>query len=273
MYRVIAKKEIAPQVWRMELEAPWIAQAHKPGQFVLVQTDVVWGERIPLTIAKSNPETGAITLVFQTLGAGTKRLAAVEVGAGVEAVLGPLGQPTHLHERRNVVCVGGGIGAAPLLPIAAGFRQAGARVRAVLGARNKDLLILQDDFAEAADETLICTDDGSFGRHGFVTTVLEELLAAGGVDEVVAIGPAPMMRACVAVAKKYQAPITVSLNAIMVDGTGMCGGCRVTVGGQTRFVCVDGPEFDGAEVDFDNLIQRLGTYKAQEAEHNCRLNP
>ncbi len=224
------------------------------------------GERIPLTIAESDKDKGLVRIIFQKVGKTTYHLATLGVGDVLTDVVGPLGKPTDIKNVGTVVCVGGGVGIAPLFPIACGMKEGGNRLLTVLGARCKDLLIMEDDFKKVSDELIITTDDGSYGRKGFVTHALEDLLKDEGdaVGEVVGIGPPIMMKFIAQVCKPFEVPLTVSLNSIMVDATGMCGACRVTVGGKTRFVCVDGPEFDGYEVDFDELMTRQSMYKDKE---------
>ncbi|MDR3304099.1 MAG: sulfide/dihydroorotate dehydrogenase-like FAD/NAD-binding protein [Treponema sp.] len=274
MNRIVAKKQLSAQVYEMEVEAPLIAASHKAGQFLIVQIDTIWGERIPLTIADANLETGTITLVFQTVGSTTLRLAAKEPGEFIENILGPLGNPTHVEKLGTVVCVGGGIGVAPLFPIVEAMKKAGNIVKVVIGARTKELVIFEDRMKRYADELVVVTDDGSYGRKAVVTVPLEEFSMATPKPALsVAIGPPIMMKFCEKTAAKCDVPIMVSLNTIMIDGTGMCGGCRVTVGGETKFVCVDGPEFDGHKVDFDNMMLRMRSYRTREEadHHKCRL--
>ena len=274
MNRVISRRQLSAEVFRMEIEAPLIAQERKAGQFVIVQVDLDWGERIPLTIADADPQSGTITLIFQTVGRTTHLLAAKQPGESLAALLGPLGQPTHIEKFGWVVCVGGGIGVAPLHPIAQAMKAVGNRVSIIMGARSRDLLIMEEEMKRIADELIIVTDDGSCGRKALVTQPLKELCErAPKPDCVVAIGPPIMMKFCAETTRPFGVKTLVSLNTIMIDGTGMCGGCRVTVGGKTRFVCVDGPEFDGHQVDFDNMIKRLRAYKKREDEdhHQCHL--
>lgn len=265
MHRILSKERLAPDVCRLWIEAPPIARKRRPGQFVIVRKDEE-GERIPLTIADADVPKGSIALVIQGVGKSTRALNAMEVGDAVLDVAGPLGRPTHIEPGRHVCCIGGGIGAAVVLPIARGVREAGGRVTAILGARTRDLLILEDDIRRVADTVSITTDDGSYGEKGLVTDALRAIAATAEqpIDEVVAVGPLPMMRAVCEVTRTLGLPTTVSLNPIMVDGTGMCGGCRVSVGGQIKFVCVDGPEFDGHQVDFGELTARLAAYREQE---------
>ena len=274
MKKILKKVQLSGEVFRMDIEAPLIAEERKPGQFLIVQLDTNFGERIPLTIADADPVRGTVTIIFQSVGNTTHRLAALNVGDYIENILGPLGQPTHIENFGKVVCVGGGIGSAPLYPIAQGLKNAGNEVRTIIGARNKELIIMEKEMAAIADELIICTDDGSYGRKSLVTEPLKELCETWNPDMVVAIGPPIMMKFCAETTRPYGVYTVVSLNTIMIDGTGMCGGCRVSVGGKTKFVCVDGPEFDGHQVDFDNMILRLGTYKQQEEKdhHTCHID-
>jgi NAD(P)H-flavin reductase len=278
VFAITKKEEIAPKFWRFLVQAPEIARKHRAGQFVIVLIDDR-GERIPLTIAASDRVGGTITLVVQEVGKSTMQLSALPVGTELLSVIGPLGTPTHIEKFGTVVCVGGGAGIAPLLPIAAALKAAGNRVVSILGGRNKDLVILRDEMAASSDEMFFTTDDGSFGRKGFVSHALADLIAERGKpDLVVAIGPAIMMKVVADLTRKHQVRTLCSLNSIMIDGTGMCGCCRVTVGGSSKFVCVDGPEFDAHQVDFDILIKRLRAYLPEEqvarerymADHACR---
>jgi ferredoxin--NADP+ reductase len=274
VHKIISKKQWSPDVFELTAEAPLIASARKAGQFFILQLDANWGERIPLTIADADPEAGTITMVFQALGATTHRLSALEPGDYLENLLGPLGNPTHIEKFGHVVCVGGGIGVAPLFPIVQAMKAAGNRVTVIMGARTKELVIFEDRMRKYADELIVVTDDGSYGRKALVTEPLKEICSLPQKpDMAVAIGPAIMMKFCVAAVKEFNVPIMVSLNTIMVDGTGMCGGCRVTVGDETKFVCVDGPEFDGYKVDFENMMTRMKAYKEREDEdhHKCHL--
>ncbi|MDR2515883.1 MAG: sulfide/dihydroorotate dehydrogenase-like FAD/NAD-binding protein [Spirochaetaceae bacterium] len=280
MHRILSKKQLSAEVFEMTVEAPRVAKARKAGQFVILQVDLDWGERIPLTIADADSGAGTITLVFQTIGATTHRLAAKQEGGHVAAILGPLGNPTHIEKfgAGRVVCVGGGIGAAPLYPIVQALKAAGNRITVIIGARTKDLIIFEERLRSAAGdggEVIIVTDDGSLGRKALVTDPLREYCsAAPPPDMAVAIGPAIMMKFCEKTTMEFHVPIMVSLNTIMIDGTGMCGGCRVTVGGETKFVCVDGPEFDGHQVDFDNMMLRMKAFQGREARdhHRCHLD-
>ena len=266
MYRIVRKETLSKDVFLMELEAPLIARERKAGQFVIVQKGGDFNERIPLTIADADISRGTITIVFQRVGASTYALAELNEGDFIENVLGPLGTPTHIENYGKVVCVGGGIGVAPLYPIAEAMKKAGNDVRIIIGARTKELIIEEEKMRALDPDLIIVTDDGSYGEKGVVTNPLKRLLDEGDVKHAVAIGPARMMKYCTKTAEEAGVPITVSLNSIMIDGTGMCGGCRVDIGGDMKFVCVDGPEFDGHLVNWDNLMMRQRTYKAQEKE-------
>lgn len=275
MNKIIEKTQLSDQVFMMTLEAPLIAKERKAGQFIILQITDDFGERIPLTISDADPVKGTITIVVQTVGYTTKELAKLEVGEYIANVVGPLGQPTHIEKFGRVVCVGGGIGVAPIRPIAQALKDAGNEIISILGARNQELLILEDEMRALSDETIVCTDDGSRGRKCLVTEPLKELCESDNPpDAVVVIGPMIMMKFCCETTRPYKVPTIVSLNTIMIDGTGMCGGCRCTVGGKTKFVCVDGPEFDGHLVDFDNLLNRSKAYKPKEDadRHKCRLD-
>ncbi|MDR3130579.1 MAG: sulfide/dihydroorotate dehydrogenase-like FAD/NAD-binding protein [Treponema sp.] len=274
MNKILTKKRLSEEVFEMTVEAPLIARARKAGQFVIVQTDTEWGERIPLTIADADAGAGAITLVFQTVGASTHKLAVKKPGDYIENILGPLGNPTRIEKFGAVVCVGGGIGAAPLYPIAQAMKRAGNYVKVIIGARSRELLVFEEALRSCADELVIVSDDGSAGRKALVTEPLREFCAmVPKPDLAAAIGPPVMMKFCVKTAAEFDVPIIVSLNTIMIDGTGMCGCCRVTVGGKTKFVCVDGPEFDGRQVDFDNMMSRMTAYKEREERdhHECHI--
>ena len=275
MNTIIDKTQLSDDVFQLLVESPLIARERKPGQFIILQLDTNFGERIPLTIADADREEGSITLIFQTVGNTTHRLAALEKGDTIENLLGPLGTPTHIEKLGHVVCVGGGIGVAPLYPIAQAMKAAGNKMTIIIGARNRSLLILEEKMKAIADELIICTDDGSYGRKALVTEPLKELCEREPKPDLsVAIGPPIMMKFCAETTRPYNVATVVSLNTIMVDGTGMCGGCRVSVGGNTRFVCVDGPEFDGHLVDFDNMMLRLGAYKGKEEDdhHKCHID-
>jgi ferredoxin--NADP+ reductase len=273
MNRLLKKQKLSEEVFRIEVEAPLIATERKPGQFVMVQLSD-YGERIPLTIADADEARGSITLIFQTVGKSTHMIAELNEGDAIAHLVGPLGQPTHIENFGTVVCVGGGIGVAPLHPIVQGMKRAGNRLIVIMGARTRDLIILEPEMRALADELIVCTDDGSYGRKALVTQPLKEICERRPPpDMAVAIGPPVMMKFCAETTRPFAVPTVVSLNTIMIDGTGMCGGCRVSVGGETRFVCVDGPEFDGHQVDFDNMMRRLGAYRKQEqkAHDECHL--
>lgn len=265
MSKIIEKEFFSKNVVKLVLDAPEIARSRKPGHFVIIKLGEK-GERVPLTIAGSDIEKGTITLVVQTVGVTSAKLATLEVGDDVTDVVGPLGEATHIEKVGTVLCAGGGVGVAPLLPIVEGFKKAGNRVITVLAARSKDLVILEEQMREFSDEVIIMTDDGSSGKKGLVTAGMEEVINREKVNLAVTIGPAIMMKFAALTTKKYNIPTLASLNTIMVDGTGMCGACRVSVGGKTKFVCVDGPEFDAHQVDFDQMLMRLGAYKNQEHE-------
>jgi len=273
MNRILEKRQLSADVFRMKIEAPLIAEERKAGQFLILQVDKEYGERIPLTIANADASEGFIEIIFQAVGATTRKLSRIEQGDCIETVLGPLGQPTHIEKLDGpVVCVGGGIGVAPMHPIVKAHKEAGNKVITIMGARTKELLVMEEEMRALSDELIICTDDGSYGRKDLVTVPLKELCEMDPPpSEVVCIGPPIMMKFCAETTRPYKVPTTVSLNTIMVDGTGMCGGCRVTVGGKTKFVCVDGPEFDGHQVDFDNMMMRLKSYKDHE-NHRCNLD-
>ena len=259
MNRIVNKEHFSSAVVKLEVEAPLIARSRKAGHFVIVRCGE-HGERIPLTIADANVERGTITLVVQAVGESTKKICALGGGDCLTDVVGPLGQATKIANYGTVVCCGGGVGVAPLLPIIRALKAAGNRVISVLAARTKDLIILEKEVRESSDEVIIMTDDGSYGTKGLVTAGVEQVIQREKVDRVETIGPAIMMKFVALLTKKYDIPTECSLNAVMVDGTGMCGACRVNVGGRTRFVCVEGPEFDAHQVDFDGLMQRLKQY-------------
>ena len=270
MYKIVSKEQFSEKVFRLRVEAPLIAKAYRAGNFVIIRVGEK-GERIPLTIAHADTEKGLITLVIQKVGLSSSRLCDLNEGDYITDVVGPLGQATHIENFGTVVCAGGGVGVAPMLPIAAALKKAGNRVISVLAGRSKDLIILEKEVREVSDEVIIMTDDGSYGDKGLVTEGIERVIKREKVDHCVAIGPAIMMKFVCKLTKQYEIPTVVSLNTIMVDGTGMCGACRVTVGGKTKFVCVDGPEFDGHRVDFDGMMQRLGSFKAEEAHEIEKL--
>ena len=266
MNKIIEKEFITPTVFRMRVEAPIIARKRRAGQFIILRTSDE-GERIPLTIADANAEEGWIELVVQVVGKTTKSLSLLEAGDTIFDLVGPLGKPTHIELYGTVVIVGGGIGIAPSHPIAQAMKAAGNNVISILGGRTKELVIMEDKMRATSDRVIITTDDGSYGMKGLVTDALQKLIDEGTkIDLVVAIGPPIMMKFVSLLTKKFDIPTLVSLNTIMVDGTGMCGACRVTVGGETKFVCVDGPEFDGHQVDFDEMMKRLRMYEEQEKE-------
>ena len=273
MFTILNKKRLSKEVFQIEIHAPRIAKNRKAGQFVILQHGGDLAERIPLTIADGNKEKGSITIVFQAVGEATHQFATMEIGDSFNNILGPLGQPTHIENFGRVVCVGGGVGVAPMHPIAQALKEAGNDVTIIIGARNKELIILEEEMKNIASELIVVTDDGSYGRKALVTEPLKELIQKGDVDLVVAIGPPIMMKFCTLTTKEFNVPTVVSLNTIMIDGTGMCGGCRVSINGETKFVCVDGPEFDAFSVDWDNLLLRLGTFKPQESEahHRCHV--
>jgi ferredoxin--NADP+ reductase len=276
MYKILAKESLTPTVHYLRVEAPEIAQKALPGQFVVVRVDEV-GERIPLTLADWDDREGSVTLVEMEVGTSTAKLATRKAGDYVLDVVGPLGLPSHIEKLGTVVCVGGGVGVAPIFPIARALKQAGNKIISIMGARNRDLLFWEEQLKKVSDELIVTTDDGSYARKGVVTEPLKEVLERGEkIARVIAIGPAVMMKFCSLTTKPFGVKTIVSLNSIMVDGTGMCGSCRVLVGGVTKFACVDGPEFDGHEVDWDLLSKRQQIYLAEEKEsfqlwqtHHC----
>jgi len=264
MFKIVKREEMSEgTVILNEIEAPLIAKKAKPGQFVIMKANET-GERIPLTMADADPDKGTITVIYMVVGKTTALFKTLQEGDAFQDIIGPLGKATHLEKVGAVVCVGGGTGIAVLHPITRGLKEIGNKVITILGARNKDLLILEDHMRSVSDELHITTDDGSYGRQGLVTDALRDILEAEAVKQVVAIGPVPMMKFVSRLTAEYNVPTMVSLNPIMVDGTGMCGGCRVTVGGTTQFACVDGPEFDGHQVDYDELMKRLQAYCEDE---------
>jgi 2-polyprenylphenol hydroxylase and related flavodoxin oxidoreductases len=275
MFKILEKKQLSADVFYMKLEAPEIARNRKAGQFIIVQVDIDFGERIPLTIADANATEGWIALVFQAVGATTFKLSQKNTGDELPALLGPLGNPSVIEKKNGpVVVVGGGIGVAPCYPIVQALKDAGNKVIVIIGARNKDLLIFVEEMKNIADDVIIMTDDGSAGQKGLVTIPLEELCKSQTPPaEVIAIGPPIMMKFACKTTEPYHVPTTVSLNSIMIDGTGMCGGCRVSIGNETKFVCVDGPDFDGHKVNWDTMMMRMGSFKSREQEdfHKCRL--
>ncbi|AIF52559.1 sulfide/dihydroorotate dehydrogenase-like FAD/NAD-binding protein [Pelosinus sp. UFO1] len=272
MYKILVKQQLAPSVQLFEVQAPLIAKKAKPGQFVILRVNEE-GERIPLTIADFNREKGTITLIFQEVGASTVELGLLNEGEFLLDLVGPLGKATHIEKMGTVVCVGGGIGIAPVYPIARGMKEAGNEVISIIGARSEDILIYEEEMAAVSDELIITTDDGSKGRKALVTQPLKELLDSDKtISLVVAIGPVIMMKFVAETTRPYGVPTVVSLNPIMVDGTGMCGGCRVSVGQENKFACVDGPEFDAHKVDFESLMARQRMYKPHEKQHSEHIN-
>ena len=265
MNKIVRKEQFSEKVFLFEIEAPLIAKSRKAGNFVIVRVDQK-GERMPLTIAGADIDKGTITLVVQMVGLSSKKLCALNTGDFVADVVGPLGNPTKIEKYGTVVCAGGGLGVAPMLPIIQALKAAGNRVLSVMAGRSKDLIILEDKVRESSDEVIIMTDDGSYGEKGVVTVGIEKFVEQEHVDKIFAIGPPIMMKFSNLTAQKHGIPCEVSLNTIMVDGTGMCGACRLTIGGKTKFVCIDGPEFDGALVDWDEMFKRMGTFKRAEQE-------
>ena len=264
MFKIVRREEMSDgTVILNEIEAPLIAKKALPGQFVILKANEE-GERIPLTMAETDPEKGTITIIYMVVGKSTALFKELRVGDSFQDVIGPLGKATHLEKVGKVVCVGGGTGVAVLHPITRGLKEVGNDVTCIIGARTRDLLIIEEQMKAASHDLRVCTDDGSYGHHGFVTEVLKDILEEGETKLVVAIGPVPMMKAVSNITREYDVETLVSLNPIMVDGTGMCGGCRVTIGGETKFACVDGPEFDGHKVDYDELMLRLNAYKKDE---------
>ena len=278
MYKIVRKRVLNPTVSQIEVEAPLVARKARPGQFIILRVDAE-GERIPLTVAGTNPLEGTVKVIFQVVGATTALLNRKEAGDSLQDFAGPLGVPTHTEGIRNVCIVGGGVGCAIALPLAEEFHRLGAKVTSIIGFRSKELLILEEEFSACSDQLTVMTDDGSYGRHGNVTVPLKEMLEAGEpFDRIITIGPMIMMKFVVAAARPFGVPVTVSMNPIMIDGTGMCGGCRLTLNRDgkrvTRFACVDGPDFDGYEVDFDEAMSRSRMYAEYERhayEETCSL--
>lgn len=274
MYKIVAKKILNPTVTAMDIEAPAVAAKAEPGQFIILRVDAN-GERIPLTVAGFDRERGTVKIIFQTVGATTQKLGLKNAGDCIEDFVGPLGKKTETDGLKRVCIIGGGVGCAIALPVAQKLHALGCEVHSIIGFRNRELVILEDEFKEASDSLTVTTDDGSYGRRGVVTEPLTELLESDmKFDEIIAIGPLVMMKFAVAAAKPYGVKTVVSMNPIMIDGTGMCGGCRLTVGGKVRFACVDGPEFDGYEVDFDEAMRRGAMYRDFERhayEESCNL--
>lgn len=265
MNKIVEKEYFSEKIVKIVVEAPLIAKSRKPGNFVILRVGEK-GERIPLTIAGADIAKGTISLVVQKMGVSSTKLCDLEVGDYITDLVGPLGKPTEIHNLGTILCCGGGVGVAPLLPIVEAYKKAGNRVITILAARSKDLIILEDEMRKHSDELIIMTDDGSHGKKGLITEGMEEVIKREKIDECVTIGPAIMMKFCSLLTKKYEIPTIASLNSIMVDGTGMCGACRVTVGGKTKFTCVDGPEFDAHQIDFDEMMSRLGGYKQEEID-------
>ncbi|MDD3721383.1 MAG: sulfide/dihydroorotate dehydrogenase-like FAD/NAD-binding protein [Lutibacter sp.] len=266
MFKIIEKKFLSENVARLVIEAPYIAKSRRAGHFIILRIDKN-GERIPLTISDADVERGTISLIVQRVGVSSHKLCDMNVGDFILDVVGPLGKATHISNVGTVLCAGGGVGVAPLFPIVQAMKLAGNRVITIIAARNKDLVILENEMAEYSDELIVMTDDGSKGRKGLVTQGMEEVILREKVNQAIVIGPAIMMKFAALTTKKYDIPTMASLNTIMVDGTGMCGACRVSVGGKTEFVCVDGPEFDAHKVNFDEMLSRLGAYKDKESEN------
>lgn len=271
-YKILAKNELCPNQYEITVEAPYVVRNARAGQFIIFRADED-SERVPLTIADVNKEKGELTLVFMAVGYSTKLLAALNVGDEIHDIVGPLGQPTHIKKYGTVVCLAGGYGAAPCYLIAKAFKEAGNKVYMIMGARNKDLIFWQDKMKNACTELFITTDDGTLGEKGFVTQVLDRIIKKEKVDYAIAVGPMPMMRAVADLTRDKEIYTEASMNPIMVDGTGMCGACRVTVDGETKFACVDGPDFDAHKIDFDEVINRTRIYKDQERKRceNCNL--
>ncbi len=273
MYEVVEKQQLNPQIALLKIKAPQIAEKRKPGQFIMFRVDEK-GERVPLTIADSDPVEGTVTVICQAIGGTTTKFNSLKKGDFIADFVGPLGKPTHIENFGTSVCIGGGVGVAEAYPLAKALKDAGNKTITIMGFRNKDLIFMEDELKAASDEFYVTTDDGSYGEKGLVTDVLKKIVDSGRkIDFVLAIGPIPMMKAVCDVTRPHNIKTMVSLNPIMVDGTGMCGACRVTVGGQRKFACVDGPEFDGFDVDFDELIQRQRMYREQEQvlmeKHKC----
>ncbi len=269
MYKILEKKQLNEQVTWITLDAPFVARKVEPGQFVIIRIDEK-GERVPLTVADFDREKGTVTIVVQAVGYSTKKLSALNVGDSVADCVGPLGLPTEFGEPKKAVVIGGGVGCAIAYPQAKALHNMGVKTDVIAGFRNKDIVILEDEMRKVSDNYYVTTDDGSYGEKGFVTDVLKRLLESDSYDLVIAIGPIPMMKFVSKTTEPFGVKTIVSLNPIMIDGTGMCGGCRVSVGGETKFACVDGPDFDGHKVDFDELMRRNSFYREEEA-HACRM--
>jgi ferredoxin--NADP+ reductase len=270
-YKIINKRELCANQYELTLDAPFVTKNAQAGQFIILRVDED-GERVPLTIADYNRGKGELTIVFMAVGYSTKKLAQLNIGDEIADIVGPLGQPTHIKKYGTVVCLAGGYGAAPCYLIAKAFKDAGNKVYMIMGARNKDLIFWQEKMKTASDELFITTDDGSLGHKGFVTDVLKEIMAKENIDYAIAVGPMPMMRAVAELTRNTGVKTEVSMNPIMVDGTGMCGACRLTVGGRVKFACVDGPDFDAHQIDFEEVINRTGIYKEHEKRcDECNL--
>lgn len=271
-YKILSKVELCPNQYELKIDAPYVVRNAQAGQFIILRVDE-HGERVPLTIADVNKETGELTIVYMAVGYSTKKLAELNEGDEIADLVGPLGKPTHVKKYGTVVCLAGGYGAAPCYLIAKALKDAGNKVYMIMGARNKDLIFWQDKMKEACTELFITTDDGTLGEKGFVTQVLERIMGKEKVDYAIAVGPMPMMRAVATLTRDKGIYTEASMNPIMVDGTGMCGACRVTVGGEVKFACVDGPDFDAHKIDFDEVINRTRVYKEQEVhrDQNCNL--
>lgn len=269
MYKIVDKKVLNEQVTALTLDAPFVAKKVQPGQFVIIRIDE-FGERIPLTVADFDREKGTLTIIFQAAGYSTKKLSLMEVGQSIADCVGPLGRPTEFENPKKAIVIGGGVGCAIAYPQAKALYNMGVKTDVIAGFRNKDIVILEEEMRKVSDNYYVTTDDGSYGEKGFVTDVLKRLIEADKYDLVIAIGPIPMMKFVAKTTESYGIRTLVSLNPIMIDGTGMCGGCRVSVGGEIKFACVDGPDFDGHKVDFDELSRRNGFYREEEA-HACRL--
>lgn len=270
-YKILSKKELCPNQYELKVDAPFVVRNAKAGQFIILRVEED-GERIPLTIADVNKETNELTIVYMAVGETTKKLAQLGVGDEILDLVGPLGQPTHIKNYGTVVCIAGGYGAAPCYLIAKAFKDAGNKVYMITGARNKDLIFWQDKMAEASTKLFITTDDGSLGEKGFGTQVLQRLMNEEKIDYVIAVGPMPMMRAVAELTRPSGIYTEASMNPIMVDGTGMCGACRITVGGKVKFACVDGPDFNAHEIDFDEVINRTSIYKDVERKRDANCN-
>lgn len=270
-YKILSKKELCPNQFEIKVDAPYVVRNAEAGQFIIFRAKEN-SERVPLTIADVDKEKGELTLVFMAVGYSTKQLASLNVGDEIHDVVGPLGKPTHIKKYGTVVCLAGGYGAAPCYLIAKAFKEAGNKVYMIMGARTKDLIFWQDKMKDACNELFITTDDGTLGEKGFVTQVLERIMGQEKVDYAIAVGPMPMMRAVADLTRDKGIYTEASMNPIMVDGTGMCGACRITVGGETKFACVDGPDFDAHKIDFDEVINRTRIYKDQEKKRNENCN-